>query len=257
VSTWTTGIRDAENAALLVERGSIRSLRLMTDRSFPTRQADYCARVCELFGPDAIVCTRTHAKFALIWNESWSVVIRSSMNLNRNPRFEQFDLDDSPELLAFFRAFVDDVARLTRSGVKASTSETDAAFEEALRVIDTTAGVMQPTFVAGQLDPTAAIPTADEGVTINEARRRREYWASENERLKALEKSAELTNAAKAEEDAARAFTMIRTAIEAIAPRISADLLGLRTVHEIRVKLSKAHDDVLRSVADMVEAAGD
>lgn len=104
VSTWTTGIRDVVRAAWLLESGSIRSFALLTDRSFPQRQPAYCRALVDRFGEGAIRSTRTHAKFAVIRNDVWSICIRSSMNLNTNPRFEQFDLDDDAALCAFFDA---------------------------------------------------------------------------------------------------------------------------------------------------------
>lgn len=108
ISTWTTGIRDVERAAWLLDTGAIRSFRLLTDRSFPQRQPEYCKALVARFGMESIRSTRTHAKFAVICNDGWNVVVRSSMNLNTNPRFEQFDLDDSLELAAFFVAHADD-----------------------------------------------------------------------------------------------------------------------------------------------------
>lgn len=108
ISTWTTGIRDIERAAWLLDTGSIRSFRLLTDRSFPQRQPEYCKALVARFGMESIRSTRTHAKFAVIRNDGWNIVVRSSMNLNINPRFEQFDLDDNAELAAFFVAHADD-----------------------------------------------------------------------------------------------------------------------------------------------------
>jgi hypothetical protein len=102
VSTWTTGIRDAEAAQWLLENGAMRSFRLLTDTSFATRQPAYCAALLRRFGSGAVRVTRTHAKFALVFNEAWALVCRSSMNLNLNTRFEQFDLDDDRGMLAFF-----------------------------------------------------------------------------------------------------------------------------------------------------------
>lgn len=102
VSTWTSGIRDVERAAWLLEHGDIRSFALLTDRSFVGRQPAYARALLNRFGAGAVRSTRTHAKFALVSNGQWSIVIRSSMNLNTNPRFEQFDLDDNAALLAYF-----------------------------------------------------------------------------------------------------------------------------------------------------------
>lgn len=131
VSTWTTGVRDAENAKMLVNRGDITSLKLLTDRSFPGRQPKYCAAIIDTFGADSIWCTRTHAKFAIIRNANWNVVIRSSMNLNRNPRFEQFDLDDDADMADWFEEHVSEIAETMKPGLKFTTREADAAFEGA------------------------------------------------------------------------------------------------------------------------------
>lgn len=132
LSTWSSGIRDIENAAWLLETGVIGSLRMLTDRSFPTRQPKYARTLVERFGSDVIHCTNTHAKFALIRNDGWDVAIRSSMNLNRNPRFEQFDLDESREICDFFAAFVDELEQTHPPGIDFDGSEVHAAFEASL-----------------------------------------------------------------------------------------------------------------------------
>jgi hypothetical protein len=144
LSTWTTGIRDAENAGWLLERGDLLSVEMLTDRSFATRQPKYCRRVRQIFGDDSILVTRTHAKFALLYNDEWSIVIRSSMNLNRNPRFEQFDIDDDPVMLAYFQDFVGEIRKLAPKAIKSSEHEIEEAFQEAL-VCNTCGGeVMAP-----------------------------------------------------------------------------------------------------------------
>lgn len=133
LSTWTAGIRDAETAGWLLGSGALRSLRILTDRSFPTRQPQYCRRLVELFGEQAIVVTRTHAKFATVRNDAWSVAIRSSMNLNKNKRWEQFDIDDDPAVADLFDGFADRVAAASRPGLHGiSTTEVDEAFDRVL-----------------------------------------------------------------------------------------------------------------------------
>jgi len=136
VTTWSAGIRDAENAAWLIEQGDILSLRMLVDRSFPTRQPKYARRIVELFGARALHCTRVHAKFCTIRNEHWNVCIRSSMDLNRNSRFEQFDLDDSPDICDFFDAFVDELAVTHPEGFDWDGSELQAAFAAAMKGSD-------------------------------------------------------------------------------------------------------------------------
>ena len=94
LSTWTFGIRDAEMAAWLLEAKTIRSLRFLVDRSFQGRSPRYLARLRELFGPECIVLSRVHAKFCTIRNDAWDLAVTSSMNLNDNPRWEHFTIDD-------------------------------------------------------------------------------------------------------------------------------------------------------------------
>lgn len=133
LSTWTMGIRDAENAAFLITRGDLLGLRLLVDRSFPTRQAKYCRKVVEVFGKDAIRATNTHAKIAMLHNDDgWRCTIRSSMNLNRNPRFEQFDLDDNAQIFDHFKAWTDELEGLMPAGPRVKQKQVDDAFAAAL-----------------------------------------------------------------------------------------------------------------------------
>ena len=131
ISTWTTGIRDAENADYLLQEGHMTSFRMLTDRSFVTRQPKYVARILEIFGAESIRCTKTHAKFAIIRNDKWDIAIRSSMNLNRNPRWEQFDLDDSAQIAEFFSGLYDEIAESTPAGLVVESSAIDAVFTQA------------------------------------------------------------------------------------------------------------------------------
>lgn len=132
ISTWTSGIRDAENADALLQKGTIRSLLLLTDRSFATRKPEYCTRILQIFGEESIRCTNTHAKFALIQNEEWNIAIRSSMNLNRNPRYEQFDIDDDAELCTFIKSHVDECFKTIPHGLKVSHAVMETAFTQSM-----------------------------------------------------------------------------------------------------------------------------
>lgn len=136
LSTWTAGIRDARNAGLMIDDGAMLSFQLLVDRSFASRQPAYCRAVTRIFGKSAIRCTRTHAKIAIAQNDGWSVVIRSSMNLNRNPRFEQFDIDDSAQLAEFFGAHFDDMSTEMPEGASVRTADVDAVFERLRRGVN-------------------------------------------------------------------------------------------------------------------------
>ena len=62
-----------------------------------------------VFGPDGIRVAKNHAKFTLIKNADWQIVIRTSMNINFNPRFEDFTIAHDPELFAFVDGVLDSV----------------------------------------------------------------------------------------------------------------------------------------------------
>ena len=109
ISTWTAGSADLTRASEQLRRGAFRSLRMVVDRSFATRQPGYLATVRELFGDDAIRATRTHAKFVTIVNAVWAVSVRTSMNMNSNPRLESIEVTDEPSLTDFLVSVVDEL----------------------------------------------------------------------------------------------------------------------------------------------------
>lgn len=109
ISTWSAANVDLEHARRFLDDGRVRSLRFLVDRSFATRQPDYCATLIRLFGPDAIRTTRLHAKFATIRNDEWALAVRTSMNLNENPRLEYIEVSDDADFASFLDGVVDEV----------------------------------------------------------------------------------------------------------------------------------------------------
>lgn len=107
ISTWSAGFYDVEAAEKFRANGLLRSIRFVMDAASMKRGQASVADIADLFGPEAIRSTRTHAKFALVRNEAWDVVITSSMNLNLNPRCEQFEMTDDVERCGMFAGFVD------------------------------------------------------------------------------------------------------------------------------------------------------
>ena len=83
-TTWSAGIKDAHQVKWMVDTDLINSFKIITDHSYATRQKIYAASLEDLFGRDNIRTSEIHAKFTLIKNDSWNIVIRTSMNLNAN-----------------------------------------------------------------------------------------------------------------------------------------------------------------------------
>lgn len=129
LSTWTAAKKDIDAAAWLLDNGAILSCKFIVDRSFASRQPDYARALMHRFGKDCITVSRIHSKVAIIRNESWDVALRSSMNLNKNPRFEHFDIDEDPEICDWIENFFSTIEHETGHGLDVSTHECDEAFK--------------------------------------------------------------------------------------------------------------------------------
>ena len=108
ISTWTAADYELRALHSIIERGDITGTRWLIDFSMCRREPATTQQMRELFGWDSIRVAQVHAKFCLFQNADWRVVCRSSMNLNQNPRTEDFELAHDPELCAFYNAILDE-----------------------------------------------------------------------------------------------------------------------------------------------------
>lgn len=104
ISTWSAGFYDVDAALRFRDSGRLSSCRFIMDSSAKRGQASV-GDVADIFGAENVRATRSHAKFALIVNGEWSVLITTSMNLNLNPRLEQFEMTDDPVRAGLFAEF--------------------------------------------------------------------------------------------------------------------------------------------------------
>lgn len=109
ISTWTAANYDVTKVLEFIEQGSITSSRWLVDLTFQRRAPQLAARIRQIFGQDSIRVAQTHAKFLIIQNDSWNLVVRTSMNLNTNPRFEDFTIGNDAELAGFLNAILDEL----------------------------------------------------------------------------------------------------------------------------------------------------
>ena len=107
IATWAIGLADMEGVKRLANGGPIRSIRFLMDSGLEKKGQASSVMIAEEFGDNQIRTTRSHNKFVIIENDDWHVVITTSMNLNANPRCEQFEMTDDPERCALFAAYVD------------------------------------------------------------------------------------------------------------------------------------------------------
>lgn len=106
VSTWTAAGADLAHTRALIDDGRILSARWLVDFSFPSRQPAYAAILREQFGDEAVRCTANHAKFVMVRNADWNVVVRTSMNLNLNRRLESYEISDDADLADWLEVVV-------------------------------------------------------------------------------------------------------------------------------------------------------
>ena len=126
ISVWTWAIAAYEVDVIvgLMERGDILGATLIIDYSSEQRSGEIIDQWRARFGPDAVKDCRNHAKISRIWNDEWAFLARGSMNLNFNPRFEQFDLTEGGEDFALVGEIEDALPVL---GGNCTRAEADAA----------------------------------------------------------------------------------------------------------------------------------
>jgi hypothetical protein len=122
VSTWTAANASIQSMMELLQSGRITGCRWLVDQTFVRRCPGLVGEIRRKFGADAIRVTKTHAKFVTITNDEWKVALRSSMNLNQNPRLESFEVGHDPQLCAFLEQVLDDVWKKQRRDLIDTTS---------------------------------------------------------------------------------------------------------------------------------------
>jgi len=97
VSLWTWCVAEYEvecfNRLMIDDR--ITSAMLVIDSQARTKNRELLQRWQAKHGEESIRWVVNHAKIATIEGDGYRLLLRGSMNLNYNPRFEQFDVDDA------------------------------------------------------------------------------------------------------------------------------------------------------------------
>ena len=116
ICTWSAASGDIQAANRLLSNNSITTLKFIIDYSFQSRKPQFCQELIKAFGEECIRVTSIHAKFALIKSSKTNLVLRTSMNLNFNPRFENFEISDDPTLMAFMEEIVAEIWKTQDKG---------------------------------------------------------------------------------------------------------------------------------------------
>ncbi|MDX9862471.1 MAG: hypothetical protein RBS99_16290 [Rhodospirillales bacterium] len=109
ISTWTAAQHELDTIHTLCQRGDLTGTRWLIDFSMARREPAMVAQMRERFDWNNIRVAQIHSKFQMFQNAEWQVVLRGSMNLNMNPRCEDFTLAHDPELAAFLNTILDEL----------------------------------------------------------------------------------------------------------------------------------------------------
>lgn len=102
VSAWTAAAQDIERVATWQH-----NVRLILDTGFVFCKPDAKDAAKRLLADEQMRFVKTHCKFSLIERDGMKLVVRTSMNLNLNPKAELYSVTDSAELYDHFMQLVD------------------------------------------------------------------------------------------------------------------------------------------------------
>lgn len=94
VWTWTIADYEIKQFSEFARDGRITSGRMVIDHGARNKNAPIIADWKRAFGGDSVRYVLNHAKIATVEGGGRRVLLRGSMNLNFNPRFEQLDVTE-------------------------------------------------------------------------------------------------------------------------------------------------------------------
>jgi len=110
VWTWTVAEYEIEVLTRLRRDERITAGRLVIDYGARNKNAGIIREWKSTFGPESVRYVVNHSKLALVESASgFRCLLRGSMNLNFNPRFEQFDLTEGGPDFDLVRSIEDEL----------------------------------------------------------------------------------------------------------------------------------------------------
>ena len=92
--TWTVAAYELDCFERFASDGRITDGLLVVDGGARGKNAELLWQWQRSFGENSVRYVLNHAKIATIQTDQFRILLRGSMNLNFNPRFEQFDLTE-------------------------------------------------------------------------------------------------------------------------------------------------------------------
>jgi hypothetical protein len=140
VWTWTVAEYEVEVLTRMMRDDRIIDGRMVIDHGARNKNSTIIRQWKDSFGENSVRYVVNHSKIATIENDEWKILLRGSMNLNYNPRFEQFDLTEGGADFDLVKEIENELPILTdaASGKQAySATKLDQAFtQETLNLFD-------------------------------------------------------------------------------------------------------------------------
>lgn len=134
--TWTVAEYEVQVLKRLRVDNRVTDGRLIIDAGARNKNAEIIAEWKSAFGPSAVRYVINHSKIATVESASGlKFLLRGSMNLNFNPRFEQFDISEGGPAFELVKEIEDSLPNLPddcdgSAPYKATKLETAFTFEQ-------------------------------------------------------------------------------------------------------------------------------
>lgn len=110
--TWTVAEYEVQCLSRLAADGRVLGGTLVIDYGARNKNAGIIAEWKERFGAGSVRYVVNHAKIATVESATHRVLLRGSMNLNFNPRFEQLDITEGGEDFELVRSIENEMETL-------------------------------------------------------------------------------------------------------------------------------------------------
>ena len=111
ISLWTWTVAEYEIQCLerLMLDDRLTGATLVIDHGARGKNKALLDKWANIFGPRSIKLVVNHSKIATIKSADYKLLLRGSMNLNFNPRFEQFDITEGGQDYDLVRSIEDEL----------------------------------------------------------------------------------------------------------------------------------------------------
>jgi hypothetical protein len=140
--TWTVAEYEVQVLERMMRDDRLLSGRLVIDTGARNKNMGIIRDWKASFGGESVRYVVNHAKIATIENTEWKILLRGSMNLNFNPRFEQLDLTEGGADFDLVKEIEDELPILadtsTNADAYAATKLSNAFPQETLNLFQGT-----------------------------------------------------------------------------------------------------------------------